>query len=180
MNKIPLNNFENIKYHELFDMLVNFCELGKEVREITSTEELIIRNVAGSQTKAAIYAETILAQLGKERYDRVPESLVQDTSGNARLANIVEEISEQDVTVLKIIPNPITGYATIEYRLPKKYNSAEILVYNILGKRVKTITLNKEGKSISLNREEIGSGLFFINFIVDDKVIENKKFIVLK
>ncbi len=83
-------------------------------------------------------------------------------------------------------PNPFNLLTNIEYSLEKSSN-VKINIYNSLGQKIKTLIKEYQGQGnqrIQWNgKNEIGrlvsSGIYFYQFIVDDKVI-NRSMILLK
>jgi hypothetical protein len=83
-------------------------------------------------------------------------------------------------------PNPFNGYTTFKYVLPKE-SSVSFIIYDILGRRVKTLqnqklsagTFNISWDGKDENGKEVVSGIYFANF-VSDNFISTKKMIMLK
>ena len=55
--------------------------------------------------------------------------------------------------------------------------TASILVYNSFGQKVKEI-INVSGQTITLNRENLSSGVYFIRLIQDNKIIATDKLVI--
>lgn len=80
---------------------------------------------------------------------------------------------------LSAYPNPATSYSIIKYSVPTKYNSAKVVVRNMLGSVVKTINVKggTTGK-INLNTTDLNNGVYFYSIIADGSVLSAKKLVV--
>ena len=79
-------------------------------------------------------------------------------------------------------PNPFNSTTLISYSLPKKAN-IELNIYNTLGQFVKRLVNNEQNAnyySITINSVDLSSGVYFYSLIADNKLIETKKFIIIK
>jgi hypothetical protein len=78
-------------------------------------------------------------------------------------------------------PNPFNPSTRLEYEIPQKSN-VKIVVYNILGEIIKEIHNDGQAAgsySLSLNFENISSGIYFYSLITED-YSETKKMIILR
>ncbi|MCR9290690.1 choice-of-anchor B family protein [Saprospiraceae bacterium] len=72
---------------------------------------------------------------------------------------------------LNASPNPFSTVLNIEYQIENAYNDANILIFNILGQKIESISLdNKTGNLNVLSNQP--SGIFFIRMDVDGKLSE--------
>ena len=79
------------------------------------------------------------------------------------------------------VPNPFNNSTVISYTLPKAPGSVKMNIMDAQGKTVKTITLSndKSGK-VTINSNELVSGNYFYELIVDGKKYGNKQMTVIK
>lgn len=84
---------------------------------------------------------------------------------------LTENNSKND---FKISPNPFTLKTTIG--LSKEYSNATLKIVDILGKEFKRI--NFSGNSVILEREELKSGMYFIQIISENELISTNKIII--
>jgi len=84
---------------------------------------------------------------------------------------------EQSENKLKVFafPNPFNFSTTIQ--LDAVINSGELNLYNVTGQKVKTIK-NISGHTVTLFRDNLPSGLYFIRLTQDNKVIATKKIVI--
>jgi photosystem II stability/assembly factor-like uncharacterized protein len=86
----------------------------------------------------------------------------------------VHEGSNKVISLLSF-PNPFSFETTIQANI--NLNSATLSIYNALGQEVKTIN-NISGKEITLQRDNLPEGIYFIRLVEGDKIIANGKLIV--
>ncbi|MEP6467438.1 MAG: tail fiber domain-containing protein [Parafilimonas sp.] len=99
----------------------------------------------------------------------------QSTANNQKASVISSALLEQN------IPNPFNNTTTINYILPQKYNSAQIIITDKTGKALKQINVSGSGKgSLKLNASTLSSGAYHYTLIVDGKMIDSKQMERLK
>jgi uncharacterized repeat protein (TIGR03803 family) len=76
---------------------------------------------------------------------------------------------------LKIYPNPVSSSAILQ--TDKYLKDATLTVYNLFWQEVKQIK-NVSGQTITLYRDNLPSGLYFIRLSQDNKILSSDKFIV--
>jgi hypothetical protein len=74
-----------------------------------------------------------------------------------------------------IFPNPFSSSTTIE--TDNIFKDATLIVYNLQGQQVKLIK-NISGKTVTLHRDYLPMGLYFIHLIQDNKTIKTDKLII--
>ena len=78
------------------------------------------------------------------------------------------------------IPNPFLGETEIPYNLPDSIFSAKITIYeNVTGRIIKEYHVMGTGRII-FKGEDLGSGIYLYNLMVEDRIIDRKKMILLK
>jgi hypothetical protein len=85
----------------------------------------------------------------------------------------LEEISIRNKII--VYPNPFNSFTTIEFNIA--VNNGELSFYNILGEKVKTIS-NISGQTITLNKDGLNNGLYFLKLIEETKVIAKSKIMI--
>jgi hypothetical protein len=86
-----------------------------------------------------------------------------------------ENISNADNYSVKIYPNPFSLQTTLQ--TDKFFKNATLTVYNSLGQIVKEIK-NISGQTITLHRDNLASGLYFIRLTEDNKTFATKKIVI--
>lgn len=77
------------------------------------------------------------------------------------------------------LPNPFSSTTIIRYVLPEVSINASIMICDMNGKQIKTIQLVNTGESnITIESNELQSGMFMYTMIVDDQIIDTKQMIL--
>ncbi len=95
---------------------------------------------------------------------------------NYQTTNI--EKKENNVLIGKIYPNPNSGQLFLEYDLPEG-KTGKLIIYNTLGDKICSYSLQSELKTLIINKD-LSNGIYFYKIVVDDKVIINKKLIIIR
>jgi acyl CoA:acetate/3-ketoacid CoA transferase alpha subunit len=88
------------------------------------------------------------------------------TTGVEEINNTIEQV---------IYPNPFTSTATFQSKSTLK--NATAIIYNTLGQEVKQIK-NISGSSFNIERDNIPTGLYFINLAEGNKLITTEKLVI--
>jgi subtilisin family serine protease len=100
-------------------------------------------------------------------------ALISDPCG---LVGINEE--EKIENTLSVYPNPFSNSTSIKYDFENSGNG-EIKIFNLLGKEVKSISLENSSGEFILNRETLSSGIYFCRLTLNGKIIAANKLIIL-
>jgi len=83
-------------------------------------------------------------------------------------------------TSMNNYPNPVRGTTTIRYNLPANYETAQIMITDNNGTAIKQVQLNKTlNGTVKIDASTLAGGTYNYSLIVDGKVIESKKMIVV-
>lgn len=91
-----------------------------------------------------------------------------------RITTSVAEMNSIEST--SFFPNPFSNETTLQ--TDKIINNATLSVYNFSGQRVKEIK-NISGQRITLFRDELPAGLYFIYITEDNKIIKSDKLVIV-
>jgi hypothetical protein len=81
-----------------------------------------------------------------------------------------------NTTLFNIFPNPTSGQITIDYHmLPNQ--TGDVVICDLLGRDLQTIDLNNKAVRVTTTLN-FKSGIYFVKYIVDNKLIETQKLIV--
>jgi hypothetical protein len=136
----------------------------------TSIDEI---NGAGNSTQPVSYSTVDGAPLEGWSYYRLKQT---DYSGKTSYSNIVAvEFNTMDDLVFRIYPNPFSAETT--FRTTENLKSATLTVYNSYGHIVKQIK-NISGQTITLHRDNIPSGVYFIRLAQNSILIATRKLVI--
>jgi len=74
-------------------------------------------------------------------------------------------------------PNPAMESVNFKYNL-KSTTDSYVLIYNILGKEIKRLKLNKQDSEVNYDLSGLESGVYFYSLIVENQTITTKKLVV--
>ena len=88
-----------------------------------------------------------------------------------------ETIEDNDAPMLEQNkPNPLKGVTVINYYVPVKYKTAQMIITDTKGTAIKTITLKSMGKGqVTLTAGSLASGSYFYSLITDGKKVRTKE-----
>jgi len=76
-------------------------------------------------------------------------------------------------------PNPLKNTTKIEYYIPNESKSANISIFDLNGKLIKSENITSNGLgNINLKVQDVSSGLYTYSLIVDGQTIDTKKMII--
>jgi len=84
-------------------------------------------------------------------------------------------LNDIEKEIISTYPNPFSTQVTLQ--IDKKLQCATITVYNTFGQQVKQIN-NISGQSVTLKRDNLPSGLYFIKLTQDNKIIAIEKIVI--
>ena len=96
---------------------------------------------------------------------------------NASIAKPTKPINK--ITSLEVYPNPANYNTTINYTLSSNYSSGKIIIRNMIGKEVKSISINggSSAKQV-VSTSDLPNGIYFYSIVGDGQTLSTKKLIV--
>lgn len=128
--------------------------------------------------KAVNYIELIpiLIQAIKDQQEQI-EQLKYEVSKQTAIDS--KSNTNDGAYLAQNIPNPFTSTTVINYRLPAATKKASIGIYDMNGRELKQVALSAEREgSITINANELPSGMYFYSLIVNGKLVDSKKMIL--
>ncbi len=100
----------------------------------------------------------------------------------AENTSIEETSSEVDMVRMdQNKPNPFSESTVITLNIPKKTQAANIFIYDMSGKQVKSIPVGERGKTnITVYASDLTPGMFIYTLVADGKVVVTRKMILTK
>ena len=124
-------------------------------------------------------AQALLKQVMNYHYDEYV-SLPDAGSGSKRMVvNKQNNIIKEDLSLLKLFPNPTTSSTTASFLLPDKYSSATIVIYDARGKKLSEhILTNTTANSINIPTFDLSNGIYIVALMVDGAIIDKQKLVI--
>ena len=130
-------------------------------------------NGAGNSSHINNYSTIDDSPLEGWSYYRLKQT---DYDGKTSYSNIVtEKFNGLSDFSLEIYPNPFPVKTV--FRTNRDFKDTKLIVYNSYGRAVKEIQ-NISGQTFTFYRENLSSGLYFVNLIQDSNLIVTEKFII--
>jgi hypothetical protein len=101
-------------------------------------------------------------------------TLFPDTNTLCQLVSLNVNELKNPIRLI-VFPNPFSTTTTLQTNINLK--SATLSIYNALGQEIKTIN-NISGKEITLQRDNLPEGIYFIRLTEEDKIVGSGKIIV--
>ncbi len=106
-------------------------------------------------------------------------TLVYSIPGQAASA-VTDYPIENQVTLSKAFPNPTTNTVTIPYNLPENVNKAELKLFDVSGKLVKSFIIDRTFNNIVLQTSDLPAGMYLYRIEADGFKSETYKLSVSK
>jgi hypothetical protein len=82
------------------------------------------------------------------------------------------------ITIHDVYPNPVTEFATIDYKLHDERVQAKIVIHNILGNWLEEIELPYYQHQAKLRADALSGGIYFYTVYLDNESVMTRKLIV--
>ena len=79
----------------------------------------------------------------------------------------------------KLYPNPNDGNMTLEYHIQDN-DIATVSIYDLTGRMIKLYPLNTKSTKLDINENELGSGIYYYNIRVNEKLYQTNKIVIIK
>ena len=79
-----------------------------------------------------------------------------------------------------VYPNPFSGTATVKLNIEQGTPNVDLRIYDITGRRVKTYALSKGQTTLTLQANEIGTGMFLVRLISNDRLSASQRIVILE
>ena len=98
----------------------------------------------------------------------------------SEVTTIDETVSEVDMVRMdQNKPNPFSESTVIKLSIPEKTQKANIFIYDMSGKQVKSIPVDERGETdITVYASDLSAGMYIYTLVVDGKVEVTRKMIV--
>ena len=76
------------------------------------------------------------------------------------------------------VPNPFSNETLIGYQLPAQVSNASLVVYDLSGKQITSLPLEKNASSITITSEKLAAGIYIYSVMADGKILDSKRMVV--
>jgi hypothetical protein len=83
-------------------------------------------------------------------------------------------------TLSQNYPNPFTGSTLVQFNVPAQSASAKIVVTNIKGQQLQTISVGKDMQQVTINSGTLPAGNYYYSLWVDGQKVETRKMIIAR
>lgn len=90
-------------------------------------------------------------------------------------------VSDDLISLVKFseaYPNPAINTVNVDYTIPESVNEATIAITNMLGSKVKEVTLNNHSGKVQIPVFDLINGIYFYSLMIDHQLILTRKFVV--
>ncbi|HVX26975.1 MAG TPA: tail fiber domain-containing protein, partial [Parafilimonas sp.] len=156
----------------------NSKESGTNTQKPTSSETI--------DFKAVNYTELIPLlikgmQEQQQEIDALKQQVATLTGNTSSAASSAQVATLTSAALFQNAPNPYKNNTTIQYNLPAKFSSAQIVVTDNSGKTLKQINISGAGKgSININASTLAAGTYNYSLMIDGRLIDTKQMVLTK
>ena len=129
----------------------------------------------------AIKSQQELIEAQGERISQM-EEVINSIGSTESINNTNVTLSSYDLAEIdQNNPNPFNNSTTISYVIPTDSQNAQIRVYGQNGQLMKTLDIDHVGQgTLTVNAQDLPSGTYSYQLVVDDRSIQTKKMVVTK
>lgn len=187
LNNIPddfnLSNNEEAVYNDYldyFDVIKQLKYDSLNILDLESTQITCLFNL--SENSAALteaYARNILTDAGLMNYDETV--IFPDAHKSAKADNYDDvKITDENKSFLTAFPNPAKNFVILKYKLDTETVSANIKIYDVNGKFIKSININDMQNQIIISTKSFNPGIYFIVLQTSNNQKETVKLNVIR
>jgi len=88
--------------------------------------------------------------------------------------------TSKDITIHDVYPNPVSDWATIDYRIHNESLKAKVVIHNILGSPLSYHELPVFETKVKIQADELTSGVYFYTVYLDNVGVLTRKLVVRK
>lgn len=82
------------------------------------------------------------------------------------------------VDLSKAYPNPANLNVSLDYKLDPSVKNAKVVIYNLLGSKVKETQMEEQSGTIKFNTSDLIEGYYFYSLVVNDKAVTTQKLMI--
>ncbi len=122
---------------------------------------------------------TTLKESASAKASAPSNEVASDIKNNIEIIKTEDKFFANDkIIVYDAYPNPANDVAEINYHVLGQLNDAKIVIYNILGTNAGEYSLDKNSKIVHLQTQEIPTGIYYYQLLLDGKKVAAKKLLI--
>mgnify|MGYP005811034499 CR=1 FL=1 len=105
----------------------------------------------------------------KERLEKADEGIMRNRTGDG------------GALLYQNYPNPFSTDTEIRMVLPESTRSASIIVYDLEGREMKRIAVDRPGtKALKVSGNDLAAGVYMYSLLADGKIVDTRRLIIVK
>jgi Secretion system C-terminal sorting domain len=164
--------------------------MASKSRSLISFKTTLDKNLKIVPSKAInSYYRSVMLQSGTTNQNEATTNRSRisntDNSSVSESKNVLETAKSEDnmfandkIVVRNVYPNPANEFAAIEYNITGNVSDAKILIYNVLLSGIGDYDLNKNEKQLRVNTQDMPTGVYYYQLMIEGKKVATKKLIV--
>lgn len=180
--EIPTDTEDQAQFVALQELNIALHSSGKTWTDMEEEEELVVRNIASSNTINAAYAQSVLRLTDDERFAAILPSRNQEEEGSNKATIDQLQFLPTHPQLIHIAPNPVEQEATIHIGLPPQAHAQTVLtlqVQDVTGRVVRQYEV-LPNQAVLLDRAELTNGIYFCTLRQNQVILDQKKLLLLK
>ncbi|MBS1688603.1 MAG: tail fiber domain-containing protein, partial [Bacteroidetes bacterium] len=136
--------------------------------------EFVVPLVKGMQEQQKMIEDQ--AQMIQKLQQQV--NALQQNQGTTSTTGI-DQTTMSGASMEQNVPNPFSHETVVKFNLPQQVNTAYMVVYDLNGKQLKTLSINQRGSSsITITSDDLAAGMYIYTIIADGNPISSKRMVV--
>jgi hypothetical protein len=183
-------------YCKLLGVLLELAKIQESCTNMDSDKENTVRDIASDETKRGCAQAKALLDIAFSEF--FPETIEWMQNSNRMASEGFLEAATYDgkeevETVLSTAPepfnttynftaypNPFSDKLIVNTSIPNETQSAELVIFDIIGQELLRISLQKGDNNLEINGSSLKEGLLFYNLLIDGKTVVTEKILHLK
>jgi len=168
---------ESLRYKQLLDLEIDLAQDTRTYLQLTSEEEDLVRQIAATNTLAAMDARIILySAYGEEIVFALPQlpPIIADSLGNWSI-HFKNQVS--NVSSVTVYPNPANEYLNFQLNLMDA-DPSSLKIYNSIGIQVYEAIINDNDEIMPVNTANWVNGLYYYRLTDSQNTFYTGKFVV--
>jgi hypothetical protein len=177
LNEVPSTD---TAFHELYGLFITLGDEGRNLRQITATEEQVLWDIAAGHSPERNIAQAALENIRDTVFYRHTEEI--ETSNLEQFAPPMPPsqhlLSEENGFTLA--PNPARGELILRYPSVSDARQGQAEVFDAFGRRVLKFSFDADGSEIRLSITGLPPGVYYCTLAIEGRARHTRSFIVVR